>query len=87
MRKKKELGLDNMGIQKQMHTSDYILDASGQVGMGIFTFLAGQLTYFYTDKVGITAGTVASILLIVKIIDAFSDIIMGKIFDTTKSAT
>ena len=86
MRKKKELGLDNMGIQKQMHTSDYILDASGQVGMGIFTFLAGQLTYFYTDKVGITAGTVASILLIVKILDAFSDIIMGKIFDNTKSA-
>ncbi len=86
MRKKKQLGLDNMGIQKQMHTSDYILDASGQIGMGIFTFLAGQLTYFYTDKVGVAAGTVASVLLIVKIVDAFSDIVMGKIFDNTKSS-
>ena len=84
--KKRELGLDSMGIQKRMHVSDYLLDASGQVGTGIFTFLAGQLTYFYTDKVGVSAATATSVFLIVKIVDAISDIIMGKIFDNTKSA-
>lgn len=81
----KILGLDKMGIQKVMRPMDYVMDASGQVGMNLFTMLAGQLTYFYTDKVGVAAGMVASVMLIVKICDAFSDVIMGKLFDNTNS--
>ena len=45
--------------------------------------LVGQLTYFYTDKVGLAAGAVATAFLIVKILDAFTDLIMGYIVDHT----
>lgn len=44
----------------------------------------GQLTYFYTEKVGIASGVIATTLLAVKIVDAFTDIIMGYIVDHTK---
>lgn len=47
--------------------------------------LVGQLTYFYTEKVGLAAGMVATMLLIAKIFDAFSDLAMGKIMDNGKS--
>lgn len=83
-RKKKELGLDSMGIQKTMRMSDYLGDSLGMITLNIISGLVGQLTYFYTDKAGVAAGAVASILLIVKILDAFTDLIMGKIVDGTK---
>ncbi len=73
MGKTKELGLDSMGIQKTMRLKDYLGD-----GMG-------QLTYFYTEKVGLAAGMVATMLLIAKILDAFTDLGMGKIMDMGKS--
>ena len=46
--------------------------------------MVGQLTYFYTDKAGLAAGMVATVFMITKIIDAFTDIIMGNIIDHTK---
>lgn len=46
--------------------------------------LVGQLTYFYTDKVGMAAGAIATMFIICKIIDAFTDLIMGNIIDHTK---
>lgn len=84
-RKKNELGVDRMGIQKTMRMSDYLGDGIGMVSLNIIGGLVSQLTYFYTDKVGVAAGAVATVLLIVKIIDAFTDLIMGKIIDETKS--
>lgn len=84
--KKKELGVDSMGIQKTMTALDYLGDSSGQISLNILSGLVGQLTYFYTDKVGLAAGMVATLLLIVKILDAFADLFMGKIVDSTKSA-
>jgi sugar (Glycoside-Pentoside-Hexuronide) transporter len=83
-RKQKELGLDKMGIQKTMRASDYFGDSVGMITLNVISGLVGQLTYFYTDKVGVAAGAVATILLIVKIMDAFTDLIMGKIVDGTK---
>ena len=46
--------------------------------------LVGQLTYFYTDKVGMAAGAIATMFIVCKIIDAFTDLIMGNIIDHTK---
>lgn len=83
-RKKKELGLDSMGIQKTMRASDYISDSLGMITLNVISGLVGQLTYFYTDKAGVAAGAVATILLIVKIFDAFTDLFMGKIVDGTE---
>ena len=75
---KKELGLDSMGVQKSMRMTDYLGDGLGQMPLNIMSGLVGQLTYFYTEKVGLAAGMVATMLLVAKIIDAFSDLLMGK---------
>jgi GPH family glycoside/pentoside/hexuronide:cation symporter len=71
--------------QKTMKLVDYLGDSSGQISLNIIAGLIGQLTYFYTDKVGLAAGAVGSMLLIAKIVDAFTDLAMGKIVDSTKS--
>lgn len=84
-RKKKELGLDIYGVQKTMRASDYIGDGVGQLALTFINTLIGQLTYFYTEKVGAAAAMVATALLAPKIIDAFSDVIMGKIMDSSNS--
>ena len=80
---KKPLGKDKMGVQKVMRMPDYLGDACGQFSLNAISGLIGQLTYFYTDKVGVAAGAIATALLIVKILDAFTDIIMGYIVDHT----
>lgn len=81
---KKPLGKDKFGVQKVMRLKDYFGDATGQFALNAMSTLVGQLTYFYTDKVGMAAGAVATVLLICKIIDAFTDLIMGNIIDHTK---
>lgn len=85
MAKKKELGVDSMGVQKSMRLTDYLGDGLGQLPLNIMSGLVGQLTYFYTEKVGLAAGMVATMLLVAKIIDAFSDLLMGKIMDAGHS--
>ena len=80
---KKPLGKDKLGIQKVMRMPDYLGDAAGQFSLNAISGLVGQLTYFYTEKVGVAAGAIATTLLIVKILDAFTDIIMGYIVDHT----
>ena len=84
-RQKKELGLDSMGIQKTMRFGDYMADAGGQFTLNAISGLIGAVTYFYTDKVGVAALTAANALLVAKIVDAFTDLIMGKIMDNGKS--
>ncbi|HIR25752.1 MAG TPA: MFS transporter, partial [Candidatus Egerieimonas faecigallinarum] len=71
------------GIQKVMRVGDYFGDAMGQFALNAISGLVGQLTYFYTDKVGLAAGAVGTAFLIVKILDAFTDLIMGYIVDHT----
>lgn len=81
---KKPLKKDKDGIQKVMRFGDYLGDSLGQFSLNAISGLVGQLTYFYTDKVGVAAGAVATAFLIVKILDAFTDLIMGYIVDHTK---
>ena len=84
-KKSKELGMDSMNIRKSMRLADYLGDGVGQLPLNIMSGLVGQLTYFYTEKVGLAAGMVATMLLLSKVVDAFSDLIMGKIMDSTNS--
>ena len=49
---KKPLGKDKFGVQKVMHFGDYFGDSLGQFALNAMSGLVGQLTYFYTDKVG-----------------------------------
>ncbi|MEH7120474.1 glycoside-pentoside-hexuronide (GPH):cation symporter [Neobacillus vireti] len=85
IKKKKELGLDSQGIQKTMRLRHYLGDGAGQIALNSLNGLIGILTYFYTDKVGIAAATVGTIMLVTKILDAVADLIMGKVVDATKS--
>ncbi|WP_130836573.1 MFS transporter [Lachnoclostridium sp. Marseille-P6806] len=79
----KPLGTDKFGVQKVMRKRDYLADSLGQFALNSMSGLVGQLTYFYTDKVGMAAGAVATVFFLCKIIDAFTDIIMGHIVDHT----
>lgn len=85
MAKTKELGLDKQGIQKTMRLGDYLADGMGMAGPNMMMALAGQISYFYTEKAGVAAGVVSAVLLISKIADAFTDLIMGKLVDSGRS--
>ncbi len=82
---KKPLGADSMGIQKTMRIGDYLGDCGGQFALNAMSGLVSAVLYFYTDKVGVAAATAANVLLAAKIVDAFTDLIMGKIMDNGKS--
>ena len=58
MKQSKPLGLDADGIQKTMHRNDYVADMLGQFALGVMDNIVGQLSYFYTDKVGVAVGSV-----------------------------
>lgn len=81
----KELGLDKDGQQKHMHPADYLTDSLGQFSLNSLNQMTGQLTYFYTTKVGMASSTVATVLLVSKVFDAVSDLFMGKIVDKTNT--
>lgn len=81
---RKQLGKDKFGVQKVMRFKDYFGDSLGMFALNAISGLVGQLTYFYTDKVGLAAGAVATVFMVCKIIDAFTDLIMGNIVDHTK---
>ena len=78
------LGKVNFCVQKVMRVKDYFGDATGQFALNAMSTLVGQLTYFYTDKVGMAAGAIATMFIVCKIIDAFTDLIKGNIIDHTK---
>lgn len=81
---KKELGVDKYGTQRVMRKRDYLADFSGSIGMAMMMAIVSQLTYFYTDKVGLSVAGVGVILMIVKIVDAFTDVIAGHFIDHSK---
>lgn len=85
MRKsKRDLGVDRNGVPKMMRKRDYLADMSGQIGMNLVANVIGQLTYFYTDKVGLAVGGVGIVMLISKIVDALTDLWFGNVIDHSK---
>jgi len=84
-KKGKLLGLDKDGIQKTMRGYHYFGDSLSQIALNSITGLAGMMTFFYTRHAGLAAATVGTILFIVNIIDALTDLIAGKAVDKTKS--
>ena len=85
MRKsKRDLGVDRNGVPKMMRKRDYLADMSGQIGMNLVANVIGQLTYFYTDKVGLAVGGVGIVMLISKIVDALTNLWFGNVIDHSK---
>ena len=75
---------DSEGVKLTMRTKDYLADMSGQLALGIMGNLIGQMTYFYTDKVGMAVGAVGIVMAIAKVLDAFTDVIFGNIVDHSR---
>ena len=73
--------LDKDGMEKVMTAKDYAGDSTGQVAMNAINAMSGQMTYFYTNKVGMNPTVAGNILLISKIADGISDIVMGRLVD------
>jgi GPH family glycoside/pentoside/hexuronide:cation symporter len=67
-----------------MRGRDYMADFGGQLALGLMANIVGQLTYFYTDKVGLAVGSVGIVMAIAKVIDAFTDVIFGNVIDHSK---
>lgn len=51
----------------------------------IYTAMSAFLLFYYTDYAGVSAAAVGTIMLISRVFDGFSDIVMGMIVDRTKS--
>ncbi|MBR7927563.1 MFS transporter [Aerococcaceae bacterium zg-ZUI334] len=81
---KNAIRYDRDGIQKVMRVRDYFSDSLGMFSLNLISGFIGQITYFYTDKVGLAAGAIATVFMVNKIFDAFTDVFMGNIIDNTK---
>ena len=51
-----------------------------------FTFILSTviLMKFYTDVMGVSAGTVGTIMMLARFVDAFTDVAMGRICDRAR---
>lgn len=66
---------------KRMTKLDYLGDASGQFGYTLLVMTAGQLTYFYTDKLGLAVGLVGACLAVSRIVEAIISIFLGHLVE------
>ncbi len=59
---------------------------AGDAGFNFYwALIGGYLAAFYTDTLGLTAATAGSVILATKIIDAFTDPVMGAVADRTNT--
>ena len=66
--------------------SDVLKYSFGGLGSNLAFFLVmSYLTFFYTDILGISSYVVATLMLVSRFIDAFTDPLMGMIGDNTRS--
>lgn len=66
--------------------SEKLLYALGDIGCNmIWTFTGSFLTLYYTDSVGLAAAYVGTMMLICRLFDGLSDVVMGIIIDRTKT--
>lgn len=77
--------VDRDGLPMVMTTKEYLGDACGNAATNCLSQVAGQLTYFYTDKVGMAASTASFVQMLATLCDGVSDIIMGRIVDKTNT--
>lgn len=49
----------------------------------VWTTIGSYLTLYYTDSVGIAAATIGTMMLLTRLLDGISDLIMGSIIDRT----
>lgn len=74
-------------IPGKSSTFEKIMYAIGGAGGGSFcwSFISGFMTLYYTNSVGIAAGTVGTMMLIARLLDGVSDVGMGIILEKTNT--
>ena len=53
----------------------------------VWTTIGSYLTLYYTDSVGLAAATIGTLMLLTRLLDGISDLIMGSIIDRTHNRT
>lgn len=70
----------------RLKTGEKIAYGLGDCAANVYVAMAGTfLTAFYTDTVGIAAAAVGTMMLLTRILDGATDLMMGAIVDKTKS--
>lgn len=82
---KRELGKDKQGVQFRLYESQIWAYGLGVLGITAINQLIGQLSFFYTDKVGMAAGLAGTAIMVARIADAGTDLVMGVVVDRTNS--
>lgn len=78
--------VDSNGILTPIKLKEKIGYGLGDLGFNFYwANISGFLLFFYTDVFGISAAAAGTMFLVTKIVDAFTDPIMGGIADRTKS--
>lgn len=57
----------------------------GMGGVPLFAIISSFLTYFYTNTIGLNAGAVGLIILVSKVFDGASDLVLGNVIDKTRT--
>lgn len=57
----------------------------GMGGVPLFAVISSFLVYFYTNAIGVNAGAVGIIILVSKVFDGISDLLLGNIIDKTRT--
>lgn len=72
--------------EHRLQTGEKIAYGLGDCAANVYVAMAGTfLTAFYTDTVGIAAAAVGTMMLLARILDGVTDLMMGAIVDKTKS--
>lgn len=85
MATKSEENIENLPVGK-ISTKERLGYGLGDLATNLAWASLGMfITYFYTDVIGIAAGTVGTILLLSRFLDGISDVVMGTLVDNTSS--
>lgn len=77
--------LDKDGIPKVVTKKEYLGDACGMAATNCISQVCGNLSYFYTDKVGMAAASVSIVTMLATLCDGISDLFMGRLVDKTNT--
>lgn len=77
--------MDTNSTNKPFGIKDKLGYACGDLGNDFFFILVGSfLTVFYTNVLGISGAIVGTLFLVARIVDAFTDIGMGRLVDNSR---
>lgn len=67
-------------------TEKVALLLSGMGNFPMFAIISTFLTYFYTNVIGLNPIAIGMVILVAKVCDGFSDLILGNVVDHTRTS-